>query len=184
MVFGGIWKECDQSGSSIRLNGGICAHLVYLQLVFQPHSHVNRQKKTTKKRVSVVAADPTPALNRGKASLSLECSRCMEQICSFQRLAIISKSNISGRTINGAFRRSLCIPPILKPYDFLRDKNPISNNGIHHCLSGFMGVFSICRCLPPPPLTVILTSSSWNCSLADSSPASPLGSCQHLLIKS
>lgn len=79
-------------------------------------------KKTPTKRVSVVGADPTPALNRGKASLSLECSLCMEQICSFQRLAIISKSNISGRTINGAFRQSLCIPPILKPYDFCGTK--------------------------------------------------------------
>lgn len=84
--------------------------------LFSDHIH------TPKKRVSVVGADPTPALNRGKASLSLECSLCMEQICSFQRLAIISKSNISGRTINGAFRQSLCIPPILKPYDFCGTK--------------------------------------------------------------
>lgn len=49
MVFGGLWKECDQSGSSIRLIGGICARLVYLQLVFRPHSHVSRQKKNTQK---------------------------------------------------------------------------------------------------------------------------------------
>lgn len=91
--------------------------------LFSDHIHTSAvKKKTPKKRVSVMGADPTPALNRGKASLSLECSLCMEQICSFQRLAIISKSNISGRAINGAFRQSLCIPPILKPYDFCGTK--------------------------------------------------------------
>lgn len=121
MVFGGIWKECDQSGPSIRLIGGKCACLLYLQLVFWPHLHVSRQKNPPKTGFSH-GRGSTLALDWGKASLSLECYLCMEQICSFQRLAIIFKSNISGRTINGVFQQSLCIPPILKLYDFCGTK--------------------------------------------------------------
>lgn len=123
-----------------------------------------------------------------KGILGLECDLCMEQICSFQRLAVILMLNISKKTPNEVIQRSFCIPTVLKLYDCWRKTNPIAkfsviHNGIPPSLSSFLLVFSLCPCLPPP-LSVILTSSSQNCSLADSSLALPLGSCQHLLIKS
>lgn len=86
--------------------------------LFSDHIHTRAVEKP---RAGFIRG-PIPALDEGKASPSLECYLCMEQICSFQRLAIISKSNISRRTINGVFRKSLCIPTILKIYDFCGTK--------------------------------------------------------------
>lgn len=92
VVFGGIWKECYKAGPSIRLLGGVRARL-----------SDTREPSKNPKGVSVVGSGPIPAVDQGEASLSLECDLRLEQILSFQRLAIISKSNISGRTINGVF---------------------------------------------------------------------------------
>lgn len=83
-----------------------------------------REPTKTPERASVVGAgaNPGPPFDEGQASLWLECYLRMEQTCSFPRLAIISKSNISRRTINGVFRKSLCIPTILKIYVFCGTK--------------------------------------------------------------
>lgn len=113
MLFGGIRKECYKSGSSISLIGGICGLFIR---VFPTRSHTSCSKVQVG---LVVGSGSIPALDGGGGGVRHPCRwNVMEQICSFQRLAVISKSNISGRTINGVLPNSLRIPTFLKIYDF------------------------------------------------------------------
>lgn len=153
MVFGGIWKERYKSGSSIRPIGGICASLAYLQHVLRARSHASRPKTqvgsvTDAGPVSSGKSFPVAGMlsMHGTNQLISKVSRHL-QVKHFRKDNEWGVSKVPSHSNNS--------------YDIrlLRDKNPISNDGFHHCPSGFTGVFSICRCLSPP-LTVILTSSS------------------------
>lgn len=179
LVLGGIWKECF-----------ICL----LSQVERRHLSVSNIVLHPEWKISCYPRRVQPALNWSnpdywlrKGILGLETDLCKEHICTFQML------NISRRTINEVFREVTvlshcsCITSRDREEERERKKTvskfSFIHNGISHSLSSFLVMFSFCPCLPPP-LRVILTSSSQNCSLADSSLALLLGSCQHSLIKS
>ncbi len=122
-------------------------------------------------------SNPDSQLRKG--ILGWGCDLWMEQIGSFPRFVLILIKHFKEEI----FQKSFALRQCFSCKSNRISKVSVIHYGIPHTLSSCLLVFSLCPCLPPP-LSVILTSSSQNCSLADSSLALPLGSCQHSLIKS
>lgn len=118
MVFGGIWKECYKSGSSIRLRGGIRACLASLQLVFPPHSHASRQKTQSGFQSWV----PYRLSIRERHPCRWNVIYAWKRSANFKGWPSSPSQTFQEGQLMGCFRKSLCIPTILKMYDFCGTK--------------------------------------------------------------